>query len=80
MEKIQTKRMKKGDLRRLVFFIVDDTCCKKETSTKKMEALSFQYSHESGTILKIPPVGNIISASKCFHLNNPDDEFILLSS
>lgn len=48
MEKIQTKRMKNGDLRRLIFFIVDDTCCKKETSTKKMEALSFQYSHEDG--------------------------------
>jgi SRSO17 transposase len=48
MEKIQTKRMKNGDLKRLAFFIVDDTCCKKETSTKKMEALSFQYSHESG--------------------------------
>ncbi len=48
MEKIQTKRMKNGDLRRLIFFIVDDTCCKKETSTKKMEALSFQYSHEAG--------------------------------
>ncbi|QJD83546.1 hypothetical protein HH215_10390 [Cohnella herbarum] len=27
---------------------MDDTCCKKETSTKKMEALSFQYSHEAG--------------------------------
>jgi SRSO17 transposase len=48
MEKIQTKRKKNGDVRRLVFFIVDDTCCKKETSTKKMEALSFQYSHEAG--------------------------------
>jgi hypothetical protein len=48
MEKIQAKRMKNGDARRLVFFIVDDSCCKKESSTKKMEALSFQYSHEAG--------------------------------
>jgi DDE superfamily endonuclease len=48
MEKIRAKRLKNGDARRLVFFNVDDTCCKKETSTKKMEALSFQYSHESG--------------------------------
>jgi SRSO17 transposase len=48
IEKIRTKRMKNGDARRLVFFIVDDSCCKKEPSTKKMEALSFQYSHEDG--------------------------------
>lgn len=48
MDKIRTKRAKSGDSRQLVFFIVDDTCCKKETSTKKMEALSFQYSHEAG--------------------------------
>jgi hypothetical protein len=48
MEKIREKRAMKGDSKRLVFFIVDDTCCKKETSTKKMEALSFQYSHEAG--------------------------------
>lgn len=48
MEKIRARRMKSSDARRLVFFIVDDTCCKKEPSTKKMEALSFQYSHEDG--------------------------------
>lgn len=48
MEKIRAKRMKNGDSRHLVFFIVDDTCCKKETSTKKMEALGFQFSHEAG--------------------------------
>ena len=45
--KIRTKREKRGDTGPLVFIIIDDTCCKKETSTKKMEALSFQYSHEA---------------------------------
>jgi hypothetical protein len=48
MERIRAKHAKGGDARTLVFFIVDDTCCKKEPSTKKMEALSFQYSHEDG--------------------------------
>lgn len=48
MEKVRANRMKNGDARRLVFFIVDDSCCKKDPSTKKMEALSFQYSHEAG--------------------------------
>lgn len=48
MEKIRAKRMKNVDARRLVFLIVDDFCCKKKPSTKKMEALSFQYSHEAG--------------------------------
>ncbi len=48
MEKIRAKRAKRGDVKPTVFLIVDDTCCKKETSTKKMEALSFQYSHEAG--------------------------------
>lgn len=48
MNKIREKRLKTGDSRHLVFFIVDDTCCKKDVSTKKMEALSFQYSHEDG--------------------------------
>jgi SRSO17 transposase len=48
IEKIRTKCAKHGDSRRLVFLIVDDTCCKKDTSTKKMAALSFQYSHEDG--------------------------------
>jgi len=46
--KIRTKREKRGDTRPLVFIIIDDTCCKKDSSTKKMEALSFQYSHEAG--------------------------------
>lgn len=48
MEKVRSKRLQNGDSKRLVFFIVDDTCCKKDTATKKMEALSFQYSHEDG--------------------------------
>ncbi|XID92062.1 transposase [Paenibacillaceae bacterium WGS1546] len=48
LEKIRTKHEKRGDDRSLIFILVDDTCCKKETSTKKMEALGFQYSHEAG--------------------------------
>jgi hypothetical protein len=48
MEKIRAKRLRCGDARSLVFLIVDDTCCKKDKSTKKMEALSFQYSHDDG--------------------------------
>ncbi|MEK5061464.1 hypothetical protein BK126_04835 [Paenibacillus sp. FSL H7-0326] len=31
-----------------MFLIVDDTCCKKDKSTKKMEGLSLQYSNEDG--------------------------------
>ncbi|MCZ8514335.1 transposase [Paenibacillus filicis] len=48
MERLENKRLKNGDASKLVFLIVDDTCCKKDKSTKKMEALSFQYSHEDG--------------------------------
>lgn len=48
LNRIRTKRAKQGERRNLVFLIVDDTCCKKDPSTKKMEALSFQYSHEAG--------------------------------
>jgi hypothetical protein len=48
IEKIRAKRLKACSSRHLVFFIVDDTCCKKDRSTKRMEALSFQYSHEDG--------------------------------
>ncbi len=48
LEKIRAKRIQNGDSKRLVFFIVDDSCCKKDATTKKMEALSFQYSHEEG--------------------------------
>lgn len=48
LEKIRARQLKESDSKRLVFLIVDDTCCKKDKSTKKMEALSFQYSHEDG--------------------------------
>ncbi|WP_160327812.1 transposase [Paenibacillus sp. 32O-W] len=33
LDKIRAKRDKSGDSKRLIFLIVDDTCCKKETST-----------------------------------------------
>lgn len=39
---------KTGDKRAPVFLIVDDTCCRKEKSTRKMEGLSFQHAHEAG--------------------------------
>lgn len=48
MERIRNQRAKKGDSRTLVFFIIDDTGCKKDRSTKKMEGLDFNYSHEDG--------------------------------
>ncbi|WP_163859860.1 transposase [Paenibacillus elgii] len=46
MNRIRKTQFK--NTRRIVFLIVDDTCCKKDRTTKKMEALSFQYSHEEG--------------------------------
>jgi len=48
MEKIRKSRAKNGDSRHLVFLIIDDTNCKKDKSTKRMEALDFHYSHEDG--------------------------------
>ncbi|WP_150273644.1 IS701 family transposase [Paenibacillus tepidiphilus] len=39
---------KAGDTCAPVFLIVDDTCCTKDKSTRKMEGLSFQYAHEAG--------------------------------
>lgn len=48
MDRIRKTNRKGGNLRRVVFLIVDDTCCKKDRTTKKMEGLSFQYSHEEG--------------------------------
>lgn len=48
LEKIRKSRAKKGDARHLVFLIIDDTNCKKDQSTKRMEALDFHYSHEDG--------------------------------
>ncbi|WP_051250481.1 IS701 family transposase [Paenibacillus harenae] len=48
MKQIRSKQDKQRDSRKLIFLIVNDTRCKKDKSTKKMEALSFQYSHETG--------------------------------
>ncbi|MFD0872390.1 IS701 family transposase [Paenibacillus residui] len=48
MNRIRKSHLNGGDSRRIVFLIVDDTCCKKDRTTQKMEALSFQYSHEEG--------------------------------
>lgn len=48
MEKIKMQRAKKGDIRPIVFFIIDDTVCKKDKSTKTMEHLNFHYSHSDG--------------------------------
>lgn len=46
MAQIRKRQFKDGDARKIVFLIVDDTCCKKDRATKKMKALSFQDSHE----------------------------------
>ncbi|WP_127581029.1 transposase [Paenibacillus koleovorans] len=48
MEKIQRERTRQGDRRAITFFIVDDTSCKKDTSTKHIEGLDFHYSHNEG--------------------------------
>jgi SRSO17 transposase len=48
LETIRKQRVKKGDARSLLFFIVDDTSCKKDKSTKKMESLDFHYAHDEG--------------------------------
>lgn len=48
MDRIRRSRQKKGDERSVVFLILDDTCCKKETSTKRMEGLDFHFVHEDG--------------------------------
>lgn len=48
IKQIQRSRQKKGDDRTLVFFIVDDTCCKKDKTTKRMEGLDFHFAHEDG--------------------------------
>lgn len=34
--------------KRTVFLLIDDTSCKKETTTRRMEGLDFHYSHENG--------------------------------
>jgi SRSO17 transposase len=48
IERLRKQRIKKGDSRHLVFFIIDDTNSKKDKSTNKIEALDFHYSHEDG--------------------------------
>lgn len=48
IERIQRSRKKKGDDRTLVFFIVDDTGCKKDKTTKRMEGLDFHFAHDDG--------------------------------
>lgn len=48
IEKIRRERAKRGDQRPITFFILDDTSCKKDKSTKYMEALDFHYSHNDG--------------------------------
>lgn len=48
LEKIQSRRSKKGDQRSLVFFIIDDTSCKKDSSTKRMEGLDYHFAHDDG--------------------------------
>ncbi|MCI1696792.1 transposase [Aneurinibacillus aneurinilyticus] len=48
METIRRMRAKRGDTRPITFLILDDTQCKKERSTVKMEGLDFHYSHSEG--------------------------------
>lgn len=48
MERIRKKRAKQGDHRRIIFFIVDDTGCKKDQTTRKMEGLDYHFSHPDG--------------------------------
>jgi hypothetical protein len=48
IEKLRKQRVKKGDTRTPVFFIIDDTSCKKDKSMKKMESLDFHYAHDEG--------------------------------
>lgn len=50
MEQVLQRVRKKAASRskRLVFLLVDDTSCKKEPTTRRMEGLDFHYSHENG--------------------------------
>ncbi|WP_413375719.1 IS701 family transposase [Alkalihalobacillus sp. 1P02AB] len=45
VNQIKKSRSKAGDLRPIVFFIVDDTPCKKDRTTKRMEGLDYHFSH-----------------------------------
>lgn len=41
-------RKKAGDDRPILFLIIDDSGCRKDTSTKRMEGLDFNFSHTEG--------------------------------
>lgn len=46
MQAIQNQPRNRG--KRMIFLLLDDTSCKKETTTRQMEGLDFHYSHEHG--------------------------------
>jgi SRSO17 transposase len=46
MQAIRNQSRNRG--RRIIFLLVDDTSCKKESTTRRMEGLDFHYSHENG--------------------------------
>jgi SRSO17 transposase len=48
IEKIKESRTKIGDTRPITFLVIDDTQCKKDSSTTKMEKLDYHYSHADG--------------------------------
>lgn len=48
VNRIKKSRSKAGDSRPIVFFIIDDTQCKKDRTTKRMEGLDNHFSHSDG--------------------------------
>lgn len=48
INQIKRTRSKAGDSRSIVFFIIDDTQCKKDRTTKRMEGLDNHFSHSEG--------------------------------
>jgi SRSO17 transposase len=48
METLRRERAKRGDFRPITFVIVDDSGCKKDKTTKHIEALDFHYSYNDG--------------------------------
>ena len=48
MATIRRARKKAGDDRPVIFLIIDDSGCRKDTSTKRMESLDFHFSHTEG--------------------------------
>ncbi|PLR75298.1 hypothetical protein CU633_21845 [Bacillus sp. V3-13] len=48
MEKIRKDREKAGDSRPIIFFIMDDSSCRKTPAARKMERLDFHHSHADG--------------------------------